>query len=192
MVAPALPATSTDRDVEIQLLEVWRKQLLFEKKILSHFNRILSRQVSSSMRVTKTYSDSKVHGTNMGPTWVMSAPDEPHVGPRNLVIRVFTRWWYVFTDELIVGVATHGMPRGLPFHNCSVHAGGRLPWYLSQWPGIFRAVYPVHAVVVHLSKPNPVHSANRLITTTKYKGQSDLTRFETVVPTTKIPIWFPI
>ena len=31
--------------------------------------------------------DSKVHGTNMGPTWVLSAPDGPHVGPMNLAIR---------------------------------------------------------------------------------------------------------
>ena len=25
--------------------------------------------------------DSKVHGANIGPTWVLSAPDGPHVGP---------------------------------------------------------------------------------------------------------------
>ena len=31
--------------------------------------------------------DSKVHGTNMGPTWVLSAPDGPHVGPMNLAIK---------------------------------------------------------------------------------------------------------
>ena len=31
--------------------------------------------------------DSKVHGANMGPTWVLSAPDRPHVGPVNLAIR---------------------------------------------------------------------------------------------------------
>ena len=31
--------------------------------------------------------DSKVHGTNMGPTWVLSAPDGPHVGPMKLAIR---------------------------------------------------------------------------------------------------------
>ena len=30
--------------------------------------------------------DSKVHGANMGPTWVLSAPDGPHVGPMNLAI----------------------------------------------------------------------------------------------------------
>ena len=31
--------------------------------------------------------DSKVHGANMGPTWVLSAPNRPHVGPMNLAIR---------------------------------------------------------------------------------------------------------
>ena len=33
--------------------------------------------------------DSKGHGANMGPTWVLSAPGEPHVGPMNLVIREY-------------------------------------------------------------------------------------------------------
>ena len=31
--------------------------------------------------------ESKVHGANMGPTWALSAPDDPHVGPTNLTIR---------------------------------------------------------------------------------------------------------
>ena len=31
--------------------------------------------------------DCKVHWANMGPTWVLSAPDWPHVGPMNLAIR---------------------------------------------------------------------------------------------------------
>ena len=30
--------------------------------------------------------DSKVHGANMGPTWVLPAPDGPRVGPINLDI----------------------------------------------------------------------------------------------------------
>ena len=34
------------------------------------------------------YPDSKVHGANTEPTWVLSAPDGPHVGPMNLAIRV--------------------------------------------------------------------------------------------------------
>ena len=31
--------------------------------------------------------DSKIHGVIMGPTWILSAPDGPHVGPMNPVIR---------------------------------------------------------------------------------------------------------
>ena len=34
------------------------------------------------------FPDSKVLGANMGPTWVLSVPDGPHVGPMNLAIRV--------------------------------------------------------------------------------------------------------
>ena len=45
------------------------------------------------MKVVKLHSpDSKVHGANMGPTWVLAAPDGPHVGPMNLAIRVFISW----------------------------------------------------------------------------------------------------
>ena len=36
----------------------------------------------------ESFPDSKVHGANMGPTWVLSSPDGPHVGPMNLAIRV--------------------------------------------------------------------------------------------------------
>ena len=34
------------------------------------------------------YPDSKIHGANMGPTWVLLALDGPHVGPMNLSISV--------------------------------------------------------------------------------------------------------
>ena len=34
----------------------------------------------------KGIPDSKVHGANMGLTWVLLAPDGPHVGPMNLAI----------------------------------------------------------------------------------------------------------
>ena len=30
--------------------------------------------------------DSKIHGDNMGPTWVLSSPGGRHVGPMNLAI----------------------------------------------------------------------------------------------------------
>ena len=31
--------------------------------------------------------DSKIHGANMGPTWILSAQDGPHVGPMNRATR---------------------------------------------------------------------------------------------------------
>ena len=37
--------------------------------------------------------DSKVHMVNMGPTWVLSAPGGPHVGPMNLAIRAVIAQW---------------------------------------------------------------------------------------------------
>ena len=40
--------------------------------------------------------DSKAHGSNMGPTWVLSAPDGSHVGPMNLAIRATHVYlWYI-------------------------------------------------------------------------------------------------
>ena len=35
-----------------------------------------------------SFPDSKVHGTDIGLTWVLSAPDGPNVGPMNFAIRV--------------------------------------------------------------------------------------------------------
>ena len=46
----------------------------------------------------RNYPDSKVHGANMGPIWVLSAPDGPHAGPMNLAIRVFMYHCFVQED----------------------------------------------------------------------------------------------
>ena len=43
-------------------------------------------------------TDSKVHGANMGPTWVLSAPDGPHVGPMNLATRVIKAKWHIYSN----------------------------------------------------------------------------------------------
>ena len=42
----------------------------------------------SQLVVLHAFPDSKVHGANMGPTWVLSAPGGPHVSPMNLAIWV--------------------------------------------------------------------------------------------------------
>ena len=45
---------------------------------------------SGSWSENIAFSDSKVHGANVGPTRVLSAPDRPYVGPTNLAIRVLS------------------------------------------------------------------------------------------------------
>ena len=52
------------------------------KKSMDSFN------LSGVSYLRTNFPDSKVHGANMGPTWVLSALDGPHVGPMNLAIRV--------------------------------------------------------------------------------------------------------
>ena len=39
-------------------------------------------------QLREKYPDNKVHGANMRPTWVLSAPDGPHVGHVNNAFRV--------------------------------------------------------------------------------------------------------
>ena len=41
------------------------------------------------MQSVYTYPDKNVHLAYMGPTWVLSAPGGPHVGPMNLTIRAY-------------------------------------------------------------------------------------------------------
>ena len=52
------------------------------------------------------FPNSKVHGANMGPTWVLSAPDGPNVGPMNLttvVINIYAlSYVYIQQDRMIV------------------------------------------------------------------------------------------
>ena len=50
--------------------------------------------------------DNKVYGTNMGPTWVLLAPDGPHVGPMRLAIRVFAKIWNGPSHENYLRLAT--------------------------------------------------------------------------------------
>ena len=51
-------------------------------KLNKHFN--FHQLQVSCIEVTQIV---KVYGANIGPTWVFSAPDGPHVGPMNFAIR---------------------------------------------------------------------------------------------------------
>ena len=48
--------------------------------------------IRSGTQKPKRTPDSKVHVANMGPTWVLSAPDGPHAGPMNLATSVIQQW----------------------------------------------------------------------------------------------------
>ena len=69
--------------------------------------------------LTVNIPDSKVHVANMGPTWVLSVPDGPHVSPMNLAIRVYIcskmskgngivfKAWMVFNKTALYHFVTH-------------------------------------------------------------------------------------
>ena len=63
--------------------------------------------VTSSQECKQTNPDSKVHGANMGLTWVLSAPDGHHVGPINLACRVSkARCW---CEEIVFLIFIYGL-----------------------------------------------------------------------------------
>ena len=51
-------------------------------------NKYVTTMAEKSAINAYNYPDSKDHGANMGPTWVLSAPAGPHIGPMDLAIRV--------------------------------------------------------------------------------------------------------
>ena len=69
-------------------------------QIISHYRNQCSQSSATPYIVllghNKSIPDSKVHGANMLPTWVLSAPDGPHVGPTKVAIRdtTYLIWQY--------------------------------------------------------------------------------------------------
>ena len=63
-------------------------------------------QCSCWLQNTDRHPDSKAHGANMGPTWVLSSPGGPHVGPMNLATghRCWASAWTVMTSPYPVHV----------------------------------------------------------------------------------------
>ena len=55
--------------------------------IMSSIN-LFKKYPISSEAIMHHYPDNTVYSANMGPTWVLSDPDGPHVGPMNLATRV--------------------------------------------------------------------------------------------------------
>ena len=87
--------------------------------------------------------NSKIHGANMGPTWVLSAPCGPHVGPINLAIRVAAYvFQFIFPSEIafcyikinVLPYSTHiTLSNNTP--NSKVHGANMRPIWGRQDPG---------------------------------------------------------
>ena len=84
---------------EMEMLSFWQKfhhwphwKLSFWQLSVQPVAKILSKwqhfhySVNSNFSIMGSQIESP--GTNMGPTWVLSAPDGPHVGPMNHAFRV--------------------------------------------------------------------------------------------------------
>ena len=77
--------------VFVKIFAFFRSLTFLHKSKRRHLSARLSvpaqRNLSLWWRHNIYIPASKVHGANMGPTWVLSAPDGSHVGPMNLAIR---------------------------------------------------------------------------------------------------------
>ena len=76
-------------------------------------------RINSNQNDESVYApDSKIHVANMGPTWVLSAPGGPRVGPMNLAVR-----GGLFTSFVTFRFSTRTKPQCVPFsHFCSTWA----------------------------------------------------------------------
>ena len=86
----------------------------------------------------KKVPDSKVHGSNMGPTWVMSAPDRPTVGPMNIAIRGASFYhrncamWNWSTSVCLMIHSSHGRLMGWT-NTCQIIALGNYTSKFRNW-----------------------------------------------------------
>ena len=71
---------------------VCQSEIMIMQNLLIHrwhwYTMFLHLQLSPAYMLHNSFPESKIHGANMGPTWVLSAPDGPHVGPMNFAIWV--------------------------------------------------------------------------------------------------------
>ena len=99
--------------------------------------RVQWRQEVLSFRYGRTkfiwvWIANKVHGANMGPTWVLSAPDGPHVGPMSLAIRECFHLWICQWD---------GQGAGFKDLSAMVEGSGGGEWGRGWWLGTDTTIY---------------------------------------------------
>ena len=105
--------------------------------IVRQFDRCLSSIGTHALDIiqnaTINYPDSKVHGANTGPTWVLPAPDGPHLGLMNLAIRVPIPWHrkHDTTSRLTIDILMENT-----MASCALHTWSRT-FYGAVFPGLY-------------------------------------------------------
>ena len=93
-----LPYHTVLWDVELPLVNGRQTKMFIHQPI------ILILKAATVIMLWDIFPDSKVHGANVGPTWVLSAPDGPHDGPMNLAIRSVQLNHEVCHPTAIIGI----------------------------------------------------------------------------------------
>ena len=71
-------------------IKYWVLIFFYIKQLSMLFETVIIQKDHNIPHHAWGFPDSKVHVAHLGPTWVLSAPGGPHVGPMNLVIRLST------------------------------------------------------------------------------------------------------
>ena len=103
--------------------------------------RLHKTTATAANRKIYIYPDSKVHGANMGPTWVLLAPDMPHVVYMNLDIRVdilqlhIARYWALHERTKLKLCSEYKLPNVENIHHPFRQAMRCLSWaFEEKWP----------------------------------------------------------
>ena len=112
--------------------------IFLSKKMLFHFSVV-------AILYQQTIPDSKCHGANMGSTWVLLAPDGPHVCPMNLAIRdelttcffPLYCWYQAAGDTHDDVIKWKHFPRNWPFVR-GIHRSPVNSPHKGQWRGALK------------------------------------------------------
>ena len=115
--------------------------------VISTFCPVYQIKVEEQRRQALAVCDSEVHGAIIGPTSVLLAPDEPHVGPMNRAIRRRGWGWYGLTSlwccvypELKFDAGVHGIA------DCVCKCV--FLWFVPEWLYIYVYIY-IYTLYIH-------------------------------------------
>ena len=111
--------------------------------------------------ISQYFPDNKVHVANMGPTWGLSAPDWPYVGPMNLVIRFVplisvTEWEeYCRVEVFVWAYSSSRQCVGGVYYNTSQSSAFSSSWKLFlKHTFIVRKKNPINRNAIPMLKTN--------------------------------------